>query len=437
MAVSFLRWRFEDPFDPTLANTYTFAINPNAMTSPFPRRNITAKGTTAINGRTLLVEGQRQPTEWTFSGDVLEPNHFEALRSWVLDRTGRKVFLYDHFGRKLTVVPTQFNATPKRVIARYWRHTYEVTCLVLDIQGPTFRVDPPYVPRQVAATGKYERATVTWQPPLSARGSAILYYTITDQTQGDSHRVMAGDPLTDSWIDRTVGNHTFAVTATSTAGESQPGLVTAYVDPVVGPFGIQITSVSTTYDTAVVRWRPPTDNGGSPLTGYVVKATETSTPSSQGEGMFSLPADALTYTFKGLASSGNTYEFGVAGVNARNLQGPYATKSAKTLMATGPSAPAITSIVATGATVRVEWAPPVRDGGLALRNYYAVIESFVGGQNGDTRSDNIPLTTRSHTFTQLRPGVLYRVEIAAVNVGPISSAAVAGINTKTITTLRG
>jgi hypothetical protein len=436
VAVSFLRWRFEDPYDPYLSNTYEFAINPNAMTSPFPRRNITAKATTAINGRTLLTEGQRQPAEWTFSGDFLEANHYEALRSWVLDRVGRRLFLYDHFGRKLTVVPLQFNPTPKRVIARYWRHTYEITCLVLNIDGPTFRVDAPYAPRQVVAAGKYERATVRWQPPLSARGSAILYYTITDDVTGDTHRVDAGEDLIDYWAKRSVGNHTFTVTATSTAGESAPATsAPTYVDPIVGPFGIQITSATTTYDKATIKWSAPTDNGGSEVTGYVVSARQVSS-STFGNGSWSLPADARSYTFTGLASFANTYELSVAGVNAR-ATGPAATKTVKTLMADGPSSPVITKLVATSASIRVEWEAPVRDGGFPIRDYSVVVESFVGGQNGDVYEQGLPPTTRGYTAIRLRPGVLYRVSVYASNTKALGSAGKTGVNIKTITTLKG
>lgn len=434
MATTFLRWRFEDPFDPYLSNTYTFALNPNAMTSPFPRRNITARGTTAINGRTLLTEGQRQPTEWTFSGDFLDPNHYEALRSWVLDRMGRRLYLYDHFGRKMTVVPLQFDPTPKRVIARYWRHTYTITCLVLDVEGPTFRVDEPMVPRQVKVSGKYERATVTWQPPASARGSAILYYTIYSDT-GDSHRVYAGEPLVDYWSGIPAGNHTFRVSATSTAGESGAMSASAYISPIVGPFGIKITSATASYDTATIRWSPPADNGGSEVTGYIVTARQQSS-STFGNGTWSLPADARSYTFKNLASYANTYELTVAGVNAR-ATGPAASKTIKTLMAEGPSAPVITKVVATAFSIRVEWEAPVRDGGFPLRDYSVVLESFVGGDNGDVYLQGLPVTNRAYTLTRLRPGVLYRVSVYASNTKSLGSAGKSGVNIKTITTLKG
>lgn len=133
-----LKWTIEDPADPNPAtNKYTFAWNPNAMTSPFPTRALSSQGTT-VDGQVVMWEGQATPAKLTFRGSTRDSAHYEAIRSWVYDRTGR-MFLKDHFGRRMLVVFESFAPEPpeKHRIARYWAHSYTVVCWVLSISAPT------------------------------------------------------------------------------------------------------------------------------------------------------------------------------------------------------------------------------------------------------------------------------------------------------------
>ncbi len=129
---AFKRWKMYDA-----NSTYTFPINPSGMTSPFGERNIHTKSSTAVDGKVLLFEAARQPPEWTFTGTILDPAHFEALRSWTYDRLGRRVVITDHFGRNLVVVLKKFDPVPKRSLGRYWRHEYTMTAIVISISAPT------------------------------------------------------------------------------------------------------------------------------------------------------------------------------------------------------------------------------------------------------------------------------------------------------------
>lgn len=134
-----LKWKFVDPSDPDpLTNNYTFEWSPNTQTSPFAKRNITFLGTTATNGQPLMWEGQREPMEMTFGGAIPNRAQYEALRKWVYDRNGR-MFIYDHFGRRMTVLFTGFDPTPPERArgSRYWYHTFQITCRVLAITAPT------------------------------------------------------------------------------------------------------------------------------------------------------------------------------------------------------------------------------------------------------------------------------------------------------------
>jgi hypothetical protein len=139
-----LRWRLQDPSDPSPAGTYRFPWNPQKQTPPFPERAITTQATTAIDGQILLWEGMAQPAAWTFSGVIKDAAHYEALRSWVYDRQGR-LFLYDHFGRRLVIVMKAFkpSAEANVKVGRYWHHSYDVDALVLSVSQPTVGDEGP------------------------------------------------------------------------------------------------------------------------------------------------------------------------------------------------------------------------------------------------------------------------------------------------------
>lgn len=129
-----LRWVFRDASG--VEPDWTVPRNPDAMTSPFPTRNVQSKFTTAITGQALLTEGAPQLAQWEFSGTVADARHYEKLRHWVEDRNARTIII-DHFGRVIECVLLNFNPTPKRDIHRYWSHTYKVTAIVLRVGAPT------------------------------------------------------------------------------------------------------------------------------------------------------------------------------------------------------------------------------------------------------------------------------------------------------------
>lgn len=125
------KWRLEDPADSNPAtNRYVFPTNPDKMSSPFPTKAISAEATTAVDGQVLLWEGMTPATAWSFSGHVRSAEAYEELRSWVYDRRGR-LFIYDHFGRRLVVVLQSFEPEGKRSVGVYWHHSYLIKALIV------------------------------------------------------------------------------------------------------------------------------------------------------------------------------------------------------------------------------------------------------------------------------------------------------------------
>lgn len=121
------RWVLTEIANP--ATTWTMPINPHTMGSIYAEKNITARAVLAANGDALLFEGSPQPKAWTFSGSILDYQHFEELVRWFDKR--QRIYIDDHYARRLTVYITGFEPVPKRRRNRYWSHDYEVTAVIL------------------------------------------------------------------------------------------------------------------------------------------------------------------------------------------------------------------------------------------------------------------------------------------------------------------
>lgn len=129
------RWRFDD----LAGEVYTVPLNPNKMSKVQSSRNIITKVTTAVSGQTLFFEGQRSPEAWSFSGVLLDKDHYFALEHWVYDK-GR-ITIVDHFNRTLSVVLYDFDATPKAAMGKYWKHDYSVKGYLYDVDS-TAAINP-------------------------------------------------------------------------------------------------------------------------------------------------------------------------------------------------------------------------------------------------------------------------------------------------------
>lgn len=134
MAVPVRRWRFRAG-----GEDYTVPQNPASMSGVFPAKSISARASTA--GRPLLFQGATPPQAWSFAGSCRSPEHYEALRHWTYDITGR-ILITDHFGRDIECVLTEFSAEPKRSVNVYWRHDYTISGLVLSVSVPTVGTSP-------------------------------------------------------------------------------------------------------------------------------------------------------------------------------------------------------------------------------------------------------------------------------------------------------
>ena len=158
----------------------------------------------------------------------------------------------------------------------------------------------------------------------------------------------------------------------------------------------------------LVKWSPPFDDGGSPLTGYRIEYSD---------GNVTEPLGTTSNHFYRIDGLRNGVEYTIR-VRAENAVG---TSEAVNVSATpqtgeviGTLPGPVVNLTATGANreVRVNWSAPSDDGGAAIIGYSVLYRRT----NGDWERWPHSGTSTSATVTGLVGGTRYEVEVTAHNI---------------------
>lgn len=181
---------------------------------------------------------------------------------------------------------------------------------------PSAAVTPgtaPGAPTAVEAFAGAGEAAVSWQAPSNDGGSKVTGYTVTSSpgaltctTDGELQCKVPG--LTNGT------SYTFTVTATSAIGTSEPSAPSAAVVPSTVPAAPSNVVAVAGDASAEVTWTVPTNDGGTPITGYVAASRPSGKTCTAGP-------DETTCTVKGL-ENGTNYAFTVTAVNAAGTSAP-------------------------------------------------------------------------------------------------------------------
>ena len=127
-------------------------------------------------------------------------------------------------------------------------------------------------------------ATVSWTAPGNTGGSAITGYLVEESRDGGAWRAIGetGDSLTTAGVVSLTSGSTYrfrvsAITSAGTGAASQPSApITMGADQVTTPGAVsgfskgKFIKKGSTYRVAV-RWKPPADDGGAEILGYVAR----------------------------------------------------------------------------------------------------------------------------------------------------------------------
>ena len=272
----------------------------------------------------------------------------------------------------------------------------------------------PSAPTSLSALGGVERAMLSWTAPTLTGGSPITDYVVefalvgssTWSTFADGTSVETTSTVTGLTNGRT---YQFRVRAVSAGGTGEASLTASAPVGVPGmPTGLSATPLAS---AVRLSWSAPTQNGGSPITDYVIEVSD------DGASTWTVFGDAesteRTATVTGL-TNGTSYAFRVAAANVLGSGAPSTHVVSVPWEVLSPSAPrdvAITSVQLT--SIGLSWSVPTTDGGGAITDY--VVEySATSGSTWTEFSDAVS-TLRSVTVTGLTSGTRYLFRVRAVN----------------------
>lgn len=122
------RWSF---YDPEAAETWTVPLNPNTMTSPYPKKTQNSTPVSPVDGAIRAIE-TNQGVEWSFGGVMRTQDHYDTMLTW--SQKQNEIEITDHLGRTITVLIIKFDPTDIRS-RRPTKWNYTVTCHVIDVAG--------------------------------------------------------------------------------------------------------------------------------------------------------------------------------------------------------------------------------------------------------------------------------------------------------------
>ena len=163
-------------------------------------------------------------------------------------------------------------------------------------------------------------------------------------------------------------------------------------------------------------WTQPTDDGGSPVSGYqIFRGT-----SAGSATLHATVGNVLTYTDTGL-TNGATYWYRVAAVNVAGAgELSNAVAATPTMAATAPSAPTGLTAKVQGSSIQLAWSAPASNGGSPLTAYRIHRTSSSG-----TLTFEVPASQLVYVDPSVARKTQYSYVVTAVNAvgqGPPSNS---------------
>ena len=282
---------------------------------------------------------------------------------------------------------------------------------------PTTVPTPPAV-GSVSVLGT--TATLSITPPDDTGGMPLTGYAVTPWVGSTAAPVVSvgsnASTATVSGLARGT-TYRFTLVAANAKGASPSSEASAPVTvaATVPAAPSAVTSVQPPGAGAlVVSWAKPADNGGAPVTGYVL------TPYRDGVPQPAVSLGNVVSTTVSPVARGSSYTFAVAAVNAAGTGANSDPSAAVTVSAAAPSAPTAVTASRSGSAVTLTWAAPADTGGAPVTGY--VVTPDTGGVDLDPVTVGPSTTT---TITDLATGAVYTFTVAAQNsagTGPASGA---------------
>lgn len=268
----------------------------------------------------------------------------------------------------------------------------------------------PGKPTHVQGTPGDRRIFLTWTTPENAGQSPVSGYRV--RTDSGLIRYVKTPAIDFDGLSNGLP-YRFTVEAINAQGAGPASDETLSLspypptDPPTSPRPSAPLHVGTVAGDAMVTvsWSPPSEPGGTPVRGYIVRT---------GERSVVAPPDARSVDFTGL-TNGTAYSFTVT---ASNDAGPGLTSTptldvTPTASAGRPSAPFGVEAIAGNGLATVRWSSPTRPGSSPITGYEVVTLPL-----GDVTA--VPASSNSITVDALENRVEYRFVVRARNEAGVS-----------------
>ncbi|XP_072180965.1 twitchin-like [Diadema setosum] len=294
-----------------------------------------------------------------------------------------------------------------------------------------YQFDVPHAPgRPETSDVDQTEMTVTWTPPDFNGGSEITGYII-EKKEADKTRwvKVTKEPVTDltyhvkDLIEGLVYEfRVFAINKAGTSKPSEPSTPTKAKAPydVPGP-PEKPTCENIDKTTITVSWSPPENDGGSPVTGYIIERCEV----ARGRWVRCNREKVTDLTFKVTdLSEGSQYQFRVSAENAAGVGKPSPVSDTFTakLPFDAPGAPGKPEVTEYDTTkITITWTPPESDGGSPITGYHVERKEKTSSRWVKITKELVTETTL--TAKGLSEGSEYQFRVIAENLagpGPAS-----------------
>lgn len=265
---------------------------------------------------------------------------------------------------------------------------------------------PTGVTVNASATSDFEQATirVTWNANTQVDGYTV-YLKRTGASTDLEFKTIAQANTTEWTFNNLAGGISYAaqvIAIKSGVASARSSEVSS--TPTTKPKAPDRPSVAAGIRSATVSWSavPAANNGGSPITSYLV------TEMNSNKQVIALATES-SKEVTGL-NPGATVEFTVAAVNAASTTGSISVRSTAIVLANVPTAPtALNGLSAEDGKLTTSWTP-AGDGGSPITSQ----KIYLYKNSVELPPQILAATTTSYTFTELSSGS-YQVKVSAIN----------------------